>query len=90
MSTWPNRSLRVITPLPPHAFDLISPLAALQGLAVGAWRRWRAARHQAAVRAALRQLSPHLLRDIGAPDDVLAEAAERELASRASMRSSLP
>jgi len=41
------------------------------------WAQWQAARRRAAVRAALLQLSPHLLRDIGAPDDLLAEAAAR-------------
>jgi uncharacterized protein YjiS (DUF1127 family) len=41
------------------------------------WAQWQAARRRAAVRAALLQLSPHLLRDIGAPDDLLAEAVAR-------------
>lgn len=49
---------------------------------VAAARHWlaqrRVARRQAAVRLALQHLSPHMLRDIGAPDDVIGEAMGRE------------
>lgn len=41
------------------------------------WARWRAARRQAAAHAALRELHPRLLRDIGAPFELMAEAESR-------------
>ena len=38
----------------------------LQDTVVGGWQRWQAARQRAAEFAALRRLSPGVLRDIGA------------------------
>jgi hypothetical protein len=42
------------------------------------WAQRRAARRQAAVRGALQHLSAHMLRDIGAPDDLVADAMRRD------------
>lgn len=78
--------------LPPHLLYVSRPLwlrvgeAVADGLAVAAAALNRAAERHAArlqrrrERAALRHLSPHVLRDIGAGDDMLAAAIERERA----------
>jgi uncharacterized protein YjiS (DUF1127 family) len=50
-------------------------LAWRAGMTLGAWlAQRRAARQRARERHALRQLSPHVLRDIGAPEEVLIAA----------------
>lgn len=76
--------------LPPHLLYVSRPLglrvgeAVADALAMAASALSRTAeRHVARIRrrrerAALRHLSPHVLRDIGAPDDMLATALERE------------
>lgn len=52
-------------------------------LARAGWARWRAVRRQVAAHAALRELHPRLLHDIGAPFEVMAEAESRRAVDRA-------
>lgn len=52
-------------------------------LAQAAWARWRASRRLAAAHAALRELHPRLLRDIGASHELMAEAESRRAVNHA-------
>ena len=52
-------------------------------LAQAVWSRWRVARRQAAAHAAMRELHPGLLRDIGAPPELMAQAESRRAVDNA-------
>ncbi len=54
-------------------------------LAQVAWAHWLAGRRQAAAHAALRELHPRLLRDIGAPHELTAQAESRRAVNRAQL-----
>lgn len=70
-----------------RAADALLELAARLGSAAFAARaRWLDARRRAAAHTALRSLNPALLRDIGAPDDLLAEAASRRVVGDAQLQ----
>jgi hypothetical protein len=54
-------------------------------LAHAARAHWRAGRRLAAAHAALRELHPRLLRDIGASHELMAEAESRRAVNRAQL-----
>ena len=71
----------------PHSLNRAATWRAVDGLfytgsfvlalARAGWAHWRAGRRQAAAHAALRELHPRVLRDIGAPHELMAEAQSR-------------
>ena len=76
-TTW-NRSVRVSRGLGPRLGAAVVVAASWLGsTARSLWQRWQAARMRDAELRALRELSPSVLRDIGAAPESIYEAQRR-------------